>query len=291
MNVLVLGADGMLGHALYRQLRAHHKTYGTLRQKRSAYPVGYAGLDPDTIEYEVDARDFRCIASVILGIRPDVVINAIGAIKQRHPSAHDAVAINAMLPHVAAKTCSSIGARFIQVSTDCVFSGLTERSYQESSVSDATDLYGRSKYLGEVTGPNCLTIRTSIIGLEIDGGHGLVEWFLAQHGSCSGYTHARFSGLTTTALARIIEEFISGNVPAEGLWHVASEPITKYDLLCRLDRLLGRDGWIEPDASVGCNRVLDGSRLRRTYPRLAIPSWDSMLRELADDIQARKASE
>src|SRR5207253_2340396 len=141
------------------------------------------------------------------------------------------LSINSLFPHRLARLCHAAKARLIHVSTDCVFSG-RKGNYTEADQPDAEDLYGRSKLLGEVQGPGCLTLRTSIIGRELDTRQGLVEWFLSNQGrKVKGYRRAIFSGLTTDALSELIGRIILNHPDLEGLWHVASAPINKFELI------------------------------------------------------------
>jgi dTDP-4-dehydrorhamnose reductase len=218
---------------------------------------------------------------------PDAVINCIGVVKQL-AAAHDpiaAITMNSLLPHVLAGACAGVGARMIQISTDCVFAG-TRGNYSETDVPDATDLYGRSKLLGEVTeiassGPAPLTIRTSIIGRELSTANGLVEWFLSnQGGSVRGFTRAVFSGVTTAVLAETLANVVEHHPALDGLYHVAAKPISKYDLLVMLNETIGGRVAIIPDDSVVIDRSLDAARFQAATG-LVPPSWQEMIAALA----------
>jgi dTDP-4-dehydrorhamnose reductase len=190
--------------------------------------------------------------------------------------------INALFPHRLADLCGSIGTRLIHVSTDCVFSGATG-GYRESDVPDAGDLYGRSKQLGEVIRPGCLTLRTSIIGREITKSVGLLEWFMQRRqGAAQGYRRAVFSGLTTLALARVLLDVVSDHGELAGLYHVASEPICKLDLLQALNEALGLAVDIHPVDEPVIDRSLDASRFAAATG-IAVPSWHRMIADLAED--------
>lgn len=215
-------------------------------------------------------------------VTPDVVINCIGAVKQV-PAAQDpihAIRINSLFPHEVASTCAASGARFIHVSTDCVFSGATGM-YSEADRPDAEDLYGRAKLLGEVTEPH-LTLRTSIIGRELMGQHGLLEWFLSQEEAVRGYRLAFFSGLTTLALARVLDSVINDHPRLAGLFHVAAARIDKFSLLEMLNGAFMKGLAIIPDDEVAIDRSLDGGRFER-LTGIAVPSWEQMITEMADD--------
>ena len=288
MRILIFGGDGMLGHRLLQSWRDRHDVWVTLRQSASAYER-HAGLFAGRALFDLDVRRLQGVVDAVEAVKPDAVVNAVGIVKQR-PSASEAIPsleINALFPHRLAEVCAAAKARMIHLSTDCVFSG-SKGGYVETDVPDAADLYGRSKLLGEVIEPHCLTLRTSMIGLEL-GRHGsLVEWFLAQRGRIKGYRRAIYSGLTTEEMARAIEHFLVRQPELGGLWHLSSSPIDKYDLLTRLSKRLERsDLEIVADDEVVCDRSLDSRALQRktTY---RVPSWDSMLDELAKSIRQRE---
>ncbi|MGC3996942.1 MAG: SDR family oxidoreductase [Anaeromyxobacter sp.] len=288
MRALILGGDGMLGHALADAWRERHELWTTLRQPAAAY-AGVAGLRLDERTLcGLDVRHPDDLAEAFARARPEVVVNAVGIVKQR-PTAGEAIPsleVNALLPHRLARLCAAAGARLVHLSTDCVFSG-ARGGYTEQDAPDPKDLYGRSKLLGEVAEPHCLTLRTSIIGLELSRRTGLVEWFLAQRGPVKGYRRAIYSGLTTLEMARAIEALLATAPALSGLWHLASAPIDKHDLLTRLARRLGRtDVELAPDDAFVCDRSLDGSALLQRTP-YRVPTWDAMLDELAQAIQRR----
>ncbi len=287
MRILVFGGDGMLGHELRRSWGDRHEVWATLRQDESAY--GPAALEGRSrLVFGVDCRRTAALVSAVARARPELVVNAVGIVKQR-PAAHDhlpSIELNALLPHRLAEVCQAAGARLVHLSTDCVFSGAKGR-YVESDPPDPKDLYGRTKLLGEVDAPHVLTLRTSIIGLELGRAGSLIEWFLAQRGAIRGYRRAIYSGLTTIEMSRAIERLVTEQPGLHGLWHLASEPIDKHDLLTRLSRLLDRrDVEISPDDAFVCDRSLDASALRaRTTYR--VPGWDAMLAELAEHVRRR----
>jgi dTDP-4-dehydrorhamnose reductase len=282
-RVLVLGGTGMLGHAVWRTFRERFDTFVTLRSRLREYePLGL--FDADRAIEGVDGYSVESIARAFERARPSVVVNCIGLVKQL-AEANDAVAsvtINALLPHRVAELCRRTGARLIQISTDCVFSG-TAGGYRESDPADADDLYGRTKRLGEVTDGTALTIRTSIIGRELRSTTGLVEWMLSRRGGrIDGFTQAIFSGMTTMTLARALSDVVEHHASLSGLYHVASQRISKRDLLVRLDEAFGTGITIVPSDRVRIDRSLDGSRFAAATG-LAIPDWPAMIRELAAD--------
>lgn len=281
MRVLVLGGDGMLGHELYRELRERHETGVTLRQQRKEFTGEHVFTG-------VEVRGSRRIEEVISRFRPLAVVNCIGIVKQR-PESEEAMAsieVNSLLPHRLAIASREIGARLVQLSTDCVFSG-DKGNYREEDRADPSDLYGRSKLLGEVTGEGALTLRTSMIGLGLYRKTSLVDWFLAQKGRVQGYRRAIFSGLTTRELARVLRMILEHHPQASGLYHLSAAPIDKYTLLLKLRERLGRAIDIVPADEPRIDRSLDSTRFRRVFA-YDPPAWDAMLDELAGE--ARKAA-
>ena len=291
MRILILGGDGMLGHQLLRRLRAGHEVRATLRRDAAAY-AAWPMFDERSAYFGVelrgaDARTHERLAAVFAGFRPEAVVNAVGIVKQRD-EASEAIAsieVNALLPHRLALLCRSAGARLVHMSTDCVFSG--ERGgYTEADSCDARDIYGLSKRLGEVTAPGCLTLRTSIIGPELSRKAGLLEWFLAQRGSVNGYTGAIFSGFTTFEMARIIERVLVSRPALSGLYHVASKPVSKFELLVAIRDALGLETRIAPYSDFRCDRSLDTAKFARDSGYLA-PGWAEMVAELALELKGR----
>src|SRR4051812_34305933 len=231
MRILILGGAGMLGHQLWRQLHSTHEVWVTLRKPLSHYSA--RGLfEADRTLSGIDVTSNDGLVNVFRGVRPEAVINCIGIIKQLKESKNPLllVSINSLLPHQLSQICAVAGARLIHISTDCVFSGRSG-NYNEDSVSDAEDLYGRTKFLGETHEPHCLTLRTSIIGRELETHLGLIEWFLSQRGkTIKGFRRAIYTGFTTSELARIIERVLLQHTDLGGVWQVSSNSINKYDL-------------------------------------------------------------
>lgn len=268
----------MLGHAVFNVLNgdALHEVWGSLRSVAALrhFPLqSHARLLTG-----VDVLDQDALAAAMVKVRPDLVVNCVGLIKQLADAKDPltALPINAMLPHRLARLCALSGARLIHVSTDCVFAGRKGR-YLESDLSDAEDLYGKSKYIGELHDlPNAITLRTSIIGHELGSNHALVDWFLSQQGSVKGFTKAVFSGLPTVELARVMKDFVVPHPQLNGLYHVAAEPIAKLDLLQLVAAQYGKQIEIRPDDGVVIDRSLDGSRFRDATGYVA-PGWPELI--------------
>lgn len=280
MKVLVLGVSGMLGNAVFRLLGDSPgiEARGTARSAAAARQLPEALRD--RIVTGIDVENFDSLARAFAVARPDAVINCVGLVKQL-AEADDALAaipINSMLPHRLARLCEVAGARLVHVSTDCVFAG-TRGMYTEDDPADAQDLYGRSKHLGEVRYPHTVTLRTSIIGHELNSAHGLVGWFLSQQGSVRGFTRAVFSGLPTVELATVIRDHVLPDAGLSGLYHVAAAPIAKFDLLELVAAQYGKAIGINPDDTVVIDRSLDGSRFSRATGYVA-PAWGELVRRM-----------
>lgn len=286
MRVLILGASGMLGHKLLQVLADSSECWGTVRQSAKHQLVA-SGYEEERLVVTTGLPVGPALGAAFDRTQPDVVVNCIGVVKQA-PEAQDpvrAITVNSLFPHQVAEHCSSSGVRLIHISTDCVFSG-AQGHYSEMDTPDADDLYGRSKLLGEVTGDGQLTIRTSILGREIVGQHGLVEWFIGQRGrEVRGFCSAFFSGLTTLALAHVIEDVVQSHQSLSGLFHVASARIDKDSLLRRLDYDFGTGITILPDYSLTIDRSLDGAQFQQATG-ISVPAWDDMVEEMVRDSEA-----
>ncbi|SOZ13906.1 dTDP-4-dehydrorhamnose reductase [Cupriavidus taiwanensis] len=280
MKVMVLGVSGMLGNAVFRHMSGLPR-YQVTGTARSASACGhFAPALRDAIVTGVDVENTDSLLGTFAAVKPEVVINCIGLIKQL-TEANDPLAalpVNALLPHRLARLCAATGARVVHVSTDCVFSG-AKGMYREEDPSDAKDLYGRSKYLGEVDYPHAITLRTSIIGHELNSAHALIGWFLAQQGRIKGFTKAIFSGLPTVELARVISDYVLPRPELRGLYHVSAEPIAKYDLLQLVAGVYGKQIAIDPDDGVEIDRSLDSTRFRQATGYLP-PDWPTLVRAM-----------
>ena len=286
MKVLVLGGEGMLGHKVFQVLSRRFETYASFRDVNglwARFPM-YAAADPARLSGGVDAMEFHSVVRAVGRVGPDVVINCIGIIKQLK-EANDPVislTLNSLFPHHLADLCAAAGVRLFHVSTDCVFSG-RKGNYTEQDAPDAEDLYGRTKLLGEVDRPGCLTIRTSIFGRDFLKQSALLEWFLSHRGGrVRGYKNAIYTGFSTQALARIMGDIIERYPQLSGLYQVASQPISKLDLLTKIRDAMKLNIEIEPYDDPPCDRSLSAARFLAAtgYP---VPAWDDMIAELASD--------
>lgn len=280
IRVLVLGATGMLGSTLFRAFSRdpQFETFGSIRgasAKRYFAPELHDALIPNV---HLDGESGLLSAFAVA--KPNVVINCIGIIKQL-PNANDhleCLAINATLPHRLAKYCDATGARLVHFSTDCVFSG-KQGNYREDDFPDAYDLYGRTKFLGEVAYENSITLRTSIIGHELDRSKSLVDWFLSQSGEVKGFTKAVFSGLPTIEVARVVKEYVIPNPNLSGLFHLSVDPINKYDLLNLVASTYGKSNNIIPDDKLMIDRSLNSDRFR-TATGFKPKAWPELIKDM-----------
>lgn len=278
MKILVLGASGMLGNAIVRVLseKADWQVYGTIRSESSK--CFFRADIAERLLSGVDVEQHDSLLQAFIQTRPDIVINCVGLIKQL-ANAEDplqAIPINALLPHRLARLCDLAGARLVHMSTDCVFAG-DSGNYRESDSSDAKDLYGRSKFMGEVAYPHAVTLRTSIIGHELQSAHGLVDWFLSQQERCNGYTKAIFSGLPTVVLAQIIRDVVIPRADLSGVYHVAAQPVSKYELLKLIADVYGKKIEIVPSDSLVIDRSLNAERFREATGYTA-PGWPELVK-------------
>jgi len=279
VRVLVVGASGMLGNALIRFLAASAdiEAWGTVRR----VPGAFANVPfTQRLLADVDVENHDSLVRAFALAQPEVVVNCVGLVKQI-AAANDplrALPVNSLLPHRLADLSRAVQARLIHISTDCVFSG-KKGNYTESDAADAQDLYGRSKYLGEVDYPHAITLRTSIIGPELGPAHGLVGWFLSQNGPVRGYRRAVFSGLPTVELARVIRDYLLPRSGLHGIYHVSAMPIAKYELLCLIAAEYRRSNEIAPDDDVVIDRSLDSSRFRRATG-YSPPAWPDLIRSM-----------
>jgi dTDP-4-dehydrorhamnose reductase len=243
-KILVLGVTGMLGNAVFRLFSQSpsFETHGTARSADSLRHFDETLRSRIVVGVDVEQHDH--LVHLFSRVRPDIVINCIGLVKQL-AEADDPLAalpINALLPHRLARLASLAGSRLV--------------------APDALDLYGRSKLLGEVDETHAVTLRTSIIGHELNNAHSLVGWFLAQEGRVRGFTRAVFSGLPTVELAKVIRDHVLPRPNLRGLWHVSSDPIAKYDLLQLVQKAYGKSIEITPDDQLVIDRSLDSARFR-----------------------------
>ena len=278
-RLLIIGASGMLGHKLfiYFSKLENFDTYGLVRNKNILSKNELLD-NKKIIEIEI-LKDYN-LRNIIHRISPNVVINCAGIVKQNPLIKNTSLTIelNSLFPHNLNLICKKEGCKLIQFSTDCVFSG-NKGNYRESDFADSRDIYGRTKFIGEVIDKNCLTIRTSFIGDELNNRWGLLNWFLSQKNTIKGFKNAIYSGLTTLEICRVIEKFIIPNEELNGLYHISSKPIDKLSLLVLIREIYEKDINIEKDILIINDKSLDCQKFKN-YTGYEPIEWDKAIREL-----------
>jgi dTDP-4-dehydrorhamnose reductase len=279
-KVLILGSTGLLGSTIlkYFSIKSNFKCFGTIRKSSDKKKLKYINK---VKLYKVDFDKSRNLRKVFSMIKPNLVINCIGVVKQvlNNNMNSEIIRVNSFLPHYLSELANENNEiRFIHFSTDCVFSGLKGR-YLESDVTDAKDIYGVSKMLGEVDKSNTLTLRTSIIGQELKTNYSLLNWFLSQKKQIKGYKNAIFSGLTAPEIARVIHNYVIPNKKIRGIYHLSGKPISKYDLLYILKKIYKKKIKIVPDLKIKINRSLN-SNLFQKATGYKPPTWNKLIQEM-----------
>lgn len=285
-RILIFGASGMLGSAMFDHFYQQQEfvVYGTCTDvSKVDHCMIFSKAMPNILELDVNNEDH--VSSILESIKPDIIINCVGFIKQRsHSEKNDEIGANikhimtnAVFPWILVKLKEK-SARLIHISTDCVFSGI-KGNYNETDVCDCIDLYGRTKLIGEPIGDNVCVIRTSIIGHELNTSVSLLDWFLQSNQKVSGYVNAVFSGLPTIVLARMIAEYVIPYPSLNGLFNLSASPISKFELLDKVRRVYNKDVDLCRDSDLVIDRSLNSQKLRKTTGFKA-PTWDEMLSEL-----------
>lgn len=284
MKILVLGGTGMLGSQLLKEsFKRNINIYTTVRDPEKAMYLKVF-LDINKIHILNDVKENDKIIDLIEKIRPHYVINSVGIVKQlKIAEDHvESIYVNALFPHILQKLSEKFEFKLIQISTDCVFDG-SMGNYKESDEMSAVDLYGRSKFLGEVGYGTGVTLRTSIIGHEIiRPGHGLLDWFLNQNEDIEGFSNAIFSGVTTNELSKIIFDYVINKNIKPGIYHVASNPISKFDLLNLVKDVYKKHIKINKNDSLKINRSLNSNLFNSISGYLPV-SWEKMLIEMRNE--------
>lgn len=283
-TVLILGAQGMLGHMLVREMVGQFSVVGSITGEYKSLGKLRWVIGEDRCIENLDVTKFSDVTRSLEEIRPDIVVNCVGLIKQKMDSQStlNAILVNSVFPHLLANVCTNEQIRLIHFSTDCVF-GCRPGPKRLIDIPDATDTYGISKRLGEVDFGTSLTLRTSFVGRQLSGREELFEWVISQRGkSVNGFQNAIYSGLTTQALAKVVTQVIRDHSDLVGLYQVASQPISKFDLITKLNEILQLHLTVEENTSYLCDRSLDGSKFRDDTG-ISVPSWETMLSDFASD--------
>ena len=289
IKVLILGADGMLGHVLCRSLfnDPHFDVHATtILSEPGMY--WFTKKLSSRIIFNLNADRFDNLLPVFHSIKPDIIINCIAIIKPvdilKNPIS--SINLNTLLPHKLAEISKINGTRIIQISSDIVFDG-KKGTYNENDQVNISDRYGMSKYLGEIDGPNCFTIRTSIIGHELNKKTNLLEWFLSQSQQVEGYTKAIYSGLPTIELSNVIIKYIIPNKSIHGIYHISSDPISKFDLLKLIASRYQLQINVEPNDKVTVDRSLNSNAFR-SISGYAPKAWPELINSMYEDYLTHK---
>ena len=281
-KVLILGSTGLLGNNLlkYFSIKSNFECFGIVRKNSDKKKLKYI---KNIKLYKIDFNKPGNIRKVFDRIKPNIIINCIGVIKQVVNSNMNSeiIKVNSFLPHFLSELVNENNKiRLIHFSTDCIFSGL-KGNYLEKDIADAKDIYGVSKMLGEVNYPNALTLRTSIIGHELKTKHSLLNWFLSQKKSIKGYKNAIFSGLTAPEIARVLIKYVFPNRKLKGIYHLSGKPISKFDLLYIVKKVYKKKIKIMPDLETKINRSLN-SGLFKKVTGYKPPTWNKLIQEMYD---------
>jgi len=224
----VLGKNGMLGNAVFSFLKQETSLncYGTAKKNEK---------DSMVYEFTVDKDSINNLNYLFEKIKPDFVVNCIGKIRPINDNLSDyyeAIFVNSYFPKILAGICTLRKIRLIQISTDCVFDG-KKGNYCVNEIPNEVNIYGLTKFIGEIYSSPHVTIRTSIIGIEKNSSRNLLGWFLnVPEKKIQGYSNVFWNGVTTLTLAKIIRKIIVQDLNfANLLIQIAGEKISKYDLL------------------------------------------------------------
>jgi len=277
MNILVLGATGLIGNQVFKHLSKKNKVYGTYNNKKKIKKITF---NKDRLIY-FNALYKTSLGKILIKSNPKVVINCIGVTKHiKETNKKNIYRINGEFPHYAKEKSNIKSAKFIQISTDCVFDG-RHGNYTENSEPNAKDFYGKSKAQGEINDNVNLTLRTSTIGHELFTKYGLLEWFLDQNSSCEGYSKAIFNGLKTINFAKILENLIKKKIT--GLINVSGIQINKYELLKKIKKIYKKKIIIKKNNTFKINRTLNNKLLRKLLPNIKKKNWNKLIRQMKNE--------
>lgn len=284
MKILVFGASGMIGHKMMLRLQTENfEVLGTLHKPLSNYYHKPLFKKLNFID-SVDVTDSVKVLHVLESVRPDVILNCVG-ITLRKPKIKDlqySLKVNSEFPQFLKMWTEKNSKYLIHFSTDCVFTGKATE-YTEDSQPDAIDVYGLTKTRGEVFGPACLTLRGSQLGSELFGKTELFEWALSHRNkSIKGFTKAIYTGMTTNIMAELVAKLALNPQKLTGLYQVSSAPISKYELLAKINDKFNLNMSIQADGGYATNKVLSSQKIAKEIG-FNCPSWDDMLNELKKD--------
>ena len=281
MKILILGGDGMIGHKMAQVLsNFNHEITVSIRDQRELTKQCFSS------QVKVFFIDFlkENVVAFLNIVKPDVIINAIGITIRRGVNEHvsDAIYINSYFPHQLANWAGIHNKRLIHFSTDCVFSG-SEGSYSEDATPNALDYYGKTKGLGEVFSKNALTLRSSMIGPELFNKTELFEWVINnKEKEINGFSRVMYSGVTTVYMARLVVDLIENRKDFNGIYNIASNPISKFELLHLINDNFDLELVINKDQNIVSNKTLDASKIENELG-IKSPSWNELIIDLKKD--------
>jgi len=267
----------MLGSKLFQEfLKKKYEVRGSLRTIPKKFLIHKSNIDSD-----IDVQNILKLKKKILKFNPDFIINCTGVIKQKVDQFEEKniFYINSVFPHELYKISNMINSKLIHFSTDCVFDG-KKGNYNEKSVPNASDIYGISKFLGELNFKNSLTIRTSIIGHELNSKNSLLEWFLhLKKNQCYGFVSAYFSGMPTIEIFNFLEKFILRNKKICGVYNLSSSKISKYNLLKKISNIYSKKIKIIKSKKLKIDRSLNSNKIKKLV-NYKSPSWDDLIENM-----------
>ncbi|AOP35975.1 NAD(P)-dependent oxidoreductase [Leptospira tipperaryensis] len=273
----------MLGSAIYKIFsnQFNFEVWGTVRSPE--HIRFFQEKERKNLITNFDVTNQDDLTRIFYEIKPDVVINCIGIIKQQKIANYPltVLPINSLLPHRLSNLCKLIDARLVLISTDCVFNG-KQGMYLETDIPNAEDLYGKSKEIGEVMDEkNVFTLRTSIIGHELNSAYSLVNWFLSQEEQVKGFSKAIFSGFPASELAEIIGTYVIPNPNLFGVYHISSEPISKYKLLELIRKTYNKDIQIIESEELTIDRSLNSQKFRKETG-FSPKGWERLVQDMKE---------
>ena len=274
-KILILGCNGLAGNTFFRyfSIKHNYKVYGTVREKKSI-KLFKKNLQKNIIKFN-SYKNNTLLKKLLHHRNYNVIINCIGVTKKKKYFSKEIIFINSKLPYNILNLKKK-DTKLIHLSTDCVFSG-SKGNYKENNFTDAKDLYGVTKVLGEVQTKNSISIRTSIIGHEISLPKvGLLEWFLKKR-TIYGFNKAYFSGLTVLQFSKILEN-TNFFYNLSGIYHLSSKKISKYDLLNKIKKIYKKKTIITKSNSFKIDRSLNSNKIKNKI-KINIPSWRQMIEE------------
>ena len=283
MKILILGADGMIGHKIAHSLEDFELILAS-RKSISSKSIGIINGKMVLHNLITDSLDL-----LLDNTTPDIIINCAGITTRRgvEDNIVNTELLNSELPHKLDSWASLNSKKLIHFSTDCVFSG-NRGNYQDDDFADADDIYGKSKALGEVNSPNTLTIRCSMIGRELYNFTELFEWLKKnKNKKIEGYSKVFYSGITTVRMGKILNQILNKNLNLSGVYNISSTPISKFDLLVKLSNAFNLNVDIKQNKNNKSNKVLISEKFTEItgiYP----PNWDDLISEFKEDCNKYK---